>query len=474
MQKLFDEVASLDKRCYEKFALSEDILMENAAHGMANFIRKNFAKGSKIILACGSGNNGADGLACGRMLHGEYAVSLFYVKQPKSEMAILQDKRAKSVGVKICTELMDCDVLVDAVVGTGFDGAFDDALKITMKKLNSLKAFKIACDIPSGLKQNGECVDECFVSDVTLTMGALKKRMFLDEAKEFVGKIEVIELGISRAIYETQSSWNLLDLEDLKLPHRTKKDSHKGSFGHLALACGNKSGASIMSAETALRFGAGLVTLVVHDAVQVPQTIMYSTEVPKNTTALACGMGLGDEFSNVELKKFLDNSFPLIADADIFHMCCEERGNALGVPILTEILKRENVVLTPHAKEFVALLKRTELADISVEVLQKNRFKYVELFTQKFPHAVLLLKGANVIVACANEFFINPHGTSALAKGGSGDVLSGLIGSLLAQGYTPLEAAKNGSLAHAKLACGYKGADFSLTPYDLINGIAKL
>ena len=463
MQKLFDEVASLDKRCYEKFALNEDILMENAACGMAEFIRKNFVKGSKVILACGSGNNGADGLACGRMLHGDYAVSLFYVKEPKSEMAILQDKRAKNVGVKVCTELMDCDVLVDAVVGTGFDGAFDDALNSTMQKLNSLKAFKIACDIPSGLKQNGECVSECFVADVTLTMGALKKRMFLDEAKGFVGKIEVIDLGISRAIYETQSSWYLLDLEDLKLPTRTKKDSHKGSFGHLALACGNKSGASIMSAEAAFRFGTGLVTLVGYEEVQVPHTIMYSHELPKTTTALACGMGLGNELSDIEMAKFLDNALPLIADADIFHM-----------PILTEILKRENVVLTPHAKEFVALLKRTELADISVEVLQKNRFKYVELFTQKFPHATLLLKGANVIVACGNEFFVNPHGTQALAKGGSGDVLSGLIGSLLAQGYTPLEAAKNGSLAHVSLACGYKGADFSLTPYDLIEGIAKL
>ncbi len=463
MQKLFDEVASLDRRCYEQFGLSEDILMENAANGIANFIKKNFAKGSKIVLACGSGNNGADGLACARVLHGDYEVSIFYLKEPKSDMAILQDKRAKSVGVKVCAELIECDVLVDAVVGTGFDGTFDAKLKKNMQQLNALKAFKIACDVPSGLKQSGECAEECFVADVTLTMGALKKQMFLDEAKEFVGKIEVIDLGVSRTVYETQSSWHLLDLEDLELPHRVKKDSHKGSFGHLALACGNKSGASVMSAEAALRFGAGLVTLVGYEEVQVPHMIMYSHELPQTTTALACGMGLGDEFSDIEMAKFLDNSLPLIADADIFHM-----------PILTKILQRKNVVLTPHAKEFVALLKRTEIADISVEVLQKNRFKYVELFCKKFPHATLLLKGANVIVACGNEFFINPHGTQILAKGGSGDVLSGLIGSLLAQGYTPLEAAKNGSLAHTKLACGYKGADFSLTPYDLIDGIAKL
>ncbi|MCX6075267.1 MAG: NAD(P)H-hydrate dehydratase [Campylobacterales bacterium] len=463
MQKLFDEVSSLDKRCYEKFALNEDILMEHAANGMAEFIRKNFAKGSSVIVACGSGNNGADGLACGRILHGDYAVSLFYAKEPKSEMAVLQNKRAKSVGVNTCSELRDCDVLIDAVVGTGFDGEFSDELKKVMSQLNALKAFKIACDVPSGLKQNGECVSECFVCDVTLTMGALKKQMFLDEAKEFVGKIEVLNLGLSRTVYETQSSWNLLDLDDLNLPYRTKKDSHKGSFGHLALACGTKSGASIMSAEAALRFGAGLVTLVGYEVVQVPQTIMYSHEIPSNATALALGMGMGEEFSDKELQKFLDNSLPLLADADIFHM-----------PILTEILKREDVVLTPHAKEFTALLKRMQIANISVEILQKNRFKYVEMFCQKFPHVVLLLKGANVIIVKGNEYFINPHGTQALAKGGSGDVLSGLIGSLLAQGFTPLEAAKNGSLAHVSLASKYSGADFSLTPYDLIDSIAKL
>jgi NAD(P)H-hydrate repair Nnr-like enzyme with NAD(P)H-hydrate dehydratase domain len=96
------------------------------------------------------------------------------------------------------------------------------------------------------------------------------------------------------------------------------------------------------------------------------------------------------------------------------------------------------------------------------------------MFCAAFPHATLLLKGANVILACGSEFYINPHGTSALAKGGSGDVLSGLVGALLAQGYSPLESAINASLTHTKLACGFKGADFSLTPDDLIDGICNL
>lgn len=463
MQRLFDEVGSLDKRCYEEFALSEDILMEHASDGIASYIRKKFKKGSKIIIASGSGNNGADGLACARLLHGDYDVNIFYVKAPSSPMALLQEKRLKALGVKSTLELRKCDVLVDAVVGTGFRGEFSDDLKALMERLNALDAFKIACDVPSGLKKNGECTSGCFQADVTLTMGALKKSMFLDEAKEFVGKIKLIDLGVSRDIYETSSNWNLLDMADLKLPFREKKNLHKGNFGHLAIACGDKSGASKMSGLSALRFGCGLVTLVGYEDEVMPNELMYSHEMPKSTNALALGMGLGNSFSKLELNEFLDNDLPLIADADIF-----------SKDIIFEILKRKNIVLTPHPKEFITLLKLTNIADVSVKKLQKNRFKYVDRFCQAYPDATLVLKGANVIIAKDKEFFINPHGSAKLAKAGSGDVLSGLIGSLLAQGYSCLDSAKNASLTHTKLAKLYKGANFSLTPMDLVKQLTKL
>ena len=463
MQKLFDEVGSLDKRCYDEFGLSEDILMEHAANGMANYIRENFTKHSKVCIVCGSGNNGADGIACARILHGDYDVGVFYVKKPKSPMAQLQEKRAKSVGVKELKALQECDVLIDAVVGTGFKGIFDENLRRVMDQLSTIKAFKIACDIPSGIHSNGVCSEGTFRADISLTMGGLKKSMFLDEAKEYVGTIKVIDLGISRTVYEGKSSWHLLELFDLNLPYRGRQNVHKGSYGHLCVACGSKSGASIMSAKSALRFGAGLVTLIGFEDIEIPYEIMYSHELPSTTTALALGMGLGDEFSEMELQEFLNNELPLIVDADIFAM-----------KIVTSIIQRENLVITPHPKEFISLLKQLGIADITTTVLQKNRFKYVEMFCKKFPKVTIILKGSNVIIAKDQEFFINPHGTSALAKGGSGDVLSGLVGSLLAQGYTALEAAKNASLAHTKLALNYGGSDFSLTPNDLINQIGKL
>lgn len=454
MQRLFDEVASLDKRCYEEYGLSEDILMEHAAEAMARYVRDNFAKGSKVIVVCGSGNNGADGIALARLLHVDFETSVYFAKEPKSKMALLQHKRSKSIGVKECGDLEKCDVLVDAITGTGFSGEFDAELGELVEKMNGLEAFKIACDVPSGYK---------FKADVTVTMGALKKRMFNDMSKDFLGTIVVADLGVAREVYEKESAWMLLDMDDMRLPHRTKSDSHKGSYGHLGVACGEKSGAGMMSAMSALRFGSGLVTLVGFEKPEIPHSLMYSHEVPQNATALAVGMGLGDEFSTLELEKFLDNSLPLVVDADLFKM-----GE------IAAILKRENIVLTPHAKEFVSMLKITGIADISTEELQNDRFKYAELFCERYPNAVLLLKGANTLIAKGSEFYINPHGRAALAKGGSGDVLGGLIGALLAQGYEPLLAAINASLAHAKLSVDYKGADFSLTPDDLIEGIKYL
>ena len=190
---------------------------------------------------------------------------------------------------------------------------------------------------------------------------------------------------------------------------------------------------------------------------------MQSHQLPSTVSAIALGMGLGVEFSQSELERFLNNELPLLLDADIFYH-----------PLLSTLLQRKNVVITPHPKEFCKILECCEIADIGVEELQQNRFVYAQKFSQKFPEVTLVLKGANVIISKAEEVFVNPHGSNVLAKGGSGDVLAGLMAGLLAQGYSPLEAAINGSLAHTQLAKSYEGADFSLTPSDLINGIGKL
>jgi len=457
MQNIYDEVFSLDQRCYTEFHLTEDLLMEHAAQGMAHYIRKHFTSKSSIIIVVGSGNNGADGLALARLLHEEYKVNIYFAKEPKSPMAKLQYQRTQALNIPIIKTLFTPDIIIDAVVGTGFYGSFTQELQELFQNLKKLTSFFIACDVPSGY---------ALEVDVTLTMGALKKELFLDKHKDKVGSIEVIDLGINRKIYEHTTNWHLLELQDLQLPHRHKHNTHKGSFGHLVVISGEKIGASVLCANASLRFGTGLVTLIGFEdekKVLLPYSLMYAHTLPSNTTAVACGMGLGANFTQEELQKLLPHNIPLILDADI-----------LTNPFIKELLQRKNLIITPHPKEFITLLKHLNLADISIEELQNNRFKYVELFSKQFLHVTLLLKGANVIITHQGEFYINPHGNAKLAKGGSGDVLTGLISALVAQGYSLKDATVHASLTHTILAQNYSGTDFSLTPEDLIAGIGKL
>ncbi|NOQ30310.1 MAG: NAD(P)H-hydrate dehydratase [Helicobacteraceae bacterium] len=459
MQNIYTEVNSLDRRCCEKFFLDENILMEHASSAISKFIENKFEKNSKVLIVCGSGNNGADGIALARLLHKNFQVKLYMPFELKSPMSKVQLQRSTAVGVEVVDEIIECDVVVDALFGSGLSRFLDESSTKLLKQMNSLKAYKIACDISSGILNDGECDCNSFKAQTTITMGALKLSMFSDSAKEYVGNIEVAELGVAHEIYEIDSDIKLLDLSDLKLPMRTEKSSHKGSFGHLTVLSGEKVGASVIAGTSALNFGVGLVTLVSERVTDIPFSLMSSSTLPTNTTAIALGMGLGTELN----RELLNNKLPLILDADIF-----------SNEYILELLKRENIVITPHPKEFTTLLKKCNIADISVNELQKNRFKYVKLFNEKYPHIVLLLKGANVIISHNEKMFINPHGTQALAKGGSGDVLSGLIGSLLAQGQEPLDATINGSLAHTLCAIKFKKNNYALTPEELIEQLKTL
>jgi hydroxyethylthiazole kinase-like uncharacterized protein yjeF len=463
MQYLFKEVSSLDRRCYDEFGLSEDILMEHAADGMADFIRQRYGPKQSIVIVCGGGNNGADGIALARLLHGDHAVSVYLPFGARSPMAQLQKSRAEAIGVVFNDKLGEADILVDALFGSGFSRSFNSETAGLLKQMNTMRSEKIACDMPSGLHLDGTLENDTFSADTTLTMGGLKLGMYSDAAKECVGDIRVLDLGLSRKLYESVSKWQLLEKEDMQLPCRNAKNSHKGSYGHLGVVCGEKEGAAVMAAGAALRFGCGLVTLLSNERVNIPYELMQSHLLPSTTTAIALGMGLGQEFSESELSSLLKNGLPLLLDADIF-----------SHPMLPDLLKRRSIVLTPHPKEFCILLKRCLLADISVDELQKDRFGYVEMFAEAFPDAILLLKGANVIIAGHGRFFINPHGSNVLAKGGSGDVLSGLVGSLLAQGVEPLDAAISASLAHTAAAALWEKNGYALTPSDLIGNLAHL
>ena len=461
MQKLFDEVNSLDKRCYEEFLLSEDILMEHASNSIASYINQNLSHKKSILIVCGSGNNGADGIALARLLHKKYDVKVFLLNSCNSKMAKLQYERARTLKIEFIDELFEAEIIVDCIFGTGLNKPLDEEVKDIIKQLNSFNSFKIACDIPSGINQIGQIDNIAFVADVTLTMGALKTSLFSDMAKDYVGEIIVCDLGVQREVYETDTNKYLLEKSDMNLPFRNKKNSHKGSFGHLNVIAGTKKGASIICAQAGFSFGAGLVTVVAHEELNLPSHIMQNHFISENCTAIAIGMGLGI-FENDEIKKILQKDISLVIDADLFYS-----------KLILEVLEKE-AVLTPHPKEFCSLLKLCDIADISVDELQNNRILYVEKFCKKYQKPILLLKGANVIIAQDNKLFINSFGTQALSKGGSGDVLSGLIGSLLAQKYEPLEATITASLAHSFSARLYDKNNYSLTPQDIIEGIKKL
>lgn len=466
MQKIFDETNSLDKRCYEKFLLTPDILMEHAASSMASYIEDifedSFEKICKILIVCGSGNNGADGIALARLLHKKFDVNLYLANEPKSDMAKLQLQRVKTLDIKIVNKVFEADIIVDCLFGTGLTRQLEEKTITLLDRLNSYNSFKIACDIPSGINSLGQVVSSAFKTNITITMGSLKTALFSDVLKDYVGEIIVANLGVQKEIYETKTDKYLLEESDLNLPFRENKNSNKGTFGHLNVVIGEKKGAGIITSKAAFVFGCGLVSMVTKKDINIPIHIMQTQELSKNCSAIAIGMGLGG-YKAEEIKEILNKNIPKIIDADLFYD-----------DLICEVLEDNKTVLTPHPKEFVSLLKLTNIANIDIEELQKNRFFYVEKFCKKYPKVVLLLKGANVIIAQDKEIYVNSFGNAVLSKGGSGDVLSGLIGSLLAQGYTPLNAAINSSLAHTLAAKNYKKNNYSLTPQDLIEGVKKL
>ncbi len=465
MRNLYEEVSHLDKRCYDLYNLTEDILMEHAGTGIAKKIKKRFPPGSKVIIVAGPGNNGGDGVVVARELLGEYDVRLFMPLGAKSRMCKVQLDRFYALGGElretICIE--KSDVIVDAIFGTGLSKPLGEGIISLIQKLNNCDAFKIACDIPTGISNKGDILPTAFKADLTLTMGALKYSLFMDKAKDYVGEVEVVDLGISKEFYEEESNIKLLEESDRKPPYRDRQNSNKGDYGHLAVIAGEKEGAAIMAGLSALRYGAGLVTVVRYDPLNLPYELMSSSSLPPKKTALAVGMGLGLEYSDEDFKELvLKQDVPMVVDADLFY---DKR--------ILELLKKKKVVLTPHPKEFSSLLELCDIAKLSVEEIQKDRMGAVKLFTTHYPDVVLLLKGANPIISYQDNFFINPLGTNALAKGGSGDVLSGIIGALLAQGYEPLQAAIEGSLAHSLIAKTVPKANYAITPSDLIEYLGR-
>ncbi|WRC29141.1 NAD(P)H-hydrate dehydratase [Helicobacter pylori] len=464
MLSVYEKVNALDKRALEKFNLSEDILMENAAMALEKAVLQNASLGAKVIILCGSGDNGGDGYALARRLVGHFKTLVFEMKPAKSPMCQLQKERAKKVGVVIKTweeknEDLECDVLIDCVVGSNFKSELEPFLNF--ESLSQKARFKIACDIPSGIDSKGMVDKGAFKADMTISMGAIKSCLLSDRAKDYIGELKVGHLGVFNQIYEIPTDTFLLEKSDLKLPLRDKKNAHKGNYGHAHILLGKHSGAGLLSALSALNFGSGVVSVQALEceitSSNKPLELVFCENFPNPLSAFALGMGL--EGFPKDFNKWLELA-PCVLDAGVFYH--------------KEILQAldKEVVLTPHPKEFLSLLKLVGI-NISMLELLDNKLEIARDFSQKYPKVVLLLKGANTLIAHQGQVFINILGSVALAKAGSGDVLAGLILSLLSQNYTPLDAAINASLAHAIASLEFKN-NYALTPLDLIEKIKRL
>ncbi|MBI1794993.1 MAG: NAD(P)H-hydrate epimerase [Chloroflexi bacterium] len=515
--------------------LSYDDMMENAGLGLADFILDMFADEiePKVLGLVGPGNNGGDTLvALTHLVKEGWKAKAYLVKRKSDELvgrfqeaggevvAASKDKEFESLG----SALENVDLLLDGVLGTGvklpLKGDVGDVLAETTAILDELDEvpFVIAVDCPSGIDcDTGEAADECIAADLTVTMAAVKQGLLKLPAFEFVGNLEVVDIGLPDnlpSLRTLQIEVAVADTVAEILPERPL-DSHKGTFGAALIAAGsvNYTGAALLSGQAAYRVGAGLVTLAVpaplHTALagQLPEAtwILLPHEVGvisataaevlvknlEHVTALLIGPGLGTEDKT---KEFVQNllsgeSAPKKSSSRIGFLPSEgekkEEVNgslppvvvdADGLKLLAKIsdwhkLLPGGSVLTPHPGEMAVL------TGLSKEEIQEDRQAIAGKFAKKWGH-VVVLKGAFTIVASPDgRTTIIPVASPALARAGTGDVLAGLIVGLRAQGLEAFDAAVAGAWIHAQAglyAADDLGTSASVLASDVLNSVSDV
>lgn len=493
MRSIYLDSSIPEKLAKEKYSFPEFIMMENAATALEKSVMAfNSDVDFSVFVLCGSGNNGGDGYALARRICGKVKdVVVFAFGEPKTAEAIVQHKMAQAIGVKIIKadsfenqwnfSNSEKNVIVDCIYGTGFHGELNSLVAKFINFCNQQKCFRLACDIPSGIDSNGVINSKksdrekiAFCAHKTVTMGALKLALFSDEAKNFTGRIETANLGISSAIFEKCAKVDayLLEEKDIELPLRKDKACHKGNFGHTAIVLGEKPGAGIIAGTAALQSGSGLVTttdfgLCEQNFMMSPE-LMSSDNFPEKTSSVLLGSGLGrgtnsEKVAEKSVKFVCTMRRPaIVLDADFFYS--EKLAEYLKILSLLEDVQ---VILTPHPKEFAELLNNAGILDTSVSEAVENRYKYGKKFVEKFPKFTLIAKGANTYIFSEDEVFVCEEGTAALAKAGSGDVLAGICAGLLAQGYSAKDAAITSVFLHGNAGASFE-KNWECTPLKLI------
>lgn len=467
-------------------------LMERAAKASVAWISEKYHDAGTFYIFCGNGNNGGDGFAIARLLYEKgFNVDVFLenLNAKMSGQTEVNFKKVKAIADIVCRDFKDIkniqvkenSVIIDALFGTGLNRKIEGVYAEIIQVLNEITVPKIAIDIPSGLFADKMAAENAviFNADDTLSFQFWKKSFLHPETGKFCGNVHILDIGLSRDFIKNEPSDDFVSDETLiQEIYRPRNDfSHKGNFGKTTIVAGSfgKTGAAVLATKAALRTGSGItVTRAPRCGYEILQTTCseamflaggddFVAEIfleDDFVAGIGPGLGTGEKTEKALLRFLKDYCRPLVLDADALNMLAENTENIKLIP--------KNSIITPHPKEFERLFGKT--AD-SFERLELGRKKAAEL--QIF---IVLKDHHTQVITPANEVYYNLTGNSGMAKGGSGDVLLGIITSLLAQNYSPKNAAIFGVWLHGK-AGDFAAEKFSkeaMLPGDLIGELGNV
>jgi hydroxyethylthiazole kinase-like uncharacterized protein yjeF len=467
------QMKEIDRKAIEEIGILGPILMENAGLRIFNKIMEKFPEPGreKIVIIAGRGNNGGDGFAVARHLFNRGAKPEVLLLASKNEVkgdAAVNLNIAENIGIKIDEVISQRDLniqkgkillaslVVDAIFGTGLTKPAEGFYAQVIELINRSKAYKVAVDIPSGLSSDTfQVIGPCVKADLTVTLAAAKIAHVFPPAEDFVGELEVADISVPSFLFEDESlKLELVEKETVQ-PYfkKRKRDAHKGTYGHLFILSGSlgKTGAAVMAGKAALKMGAGLVTVgtprsclpvVARSMVELMTEALPETSektlssealneilnLLKGKDALMIGPGISTHPSTAELVLSLlpKVNVPMVIDADALNILASK----------PEIIKslRKPAVLTPHPGEFARLL------NISTKEVVEKKLELVPQFAAEYG-VYLVLKSYRTLTATPDgKVYVNPTGNPGMATAGSGDVLSGMIASMIIQEKNLLEA----------------------------------
>lgn len=454
-----EQVRELDRIAIEEHKLPGLVLMQTAGKVAFETLRSYWPQANKIVIACGAGNNAGDGYVVGKLAVEAgldcrvIAVRSLEELSGDAKTAAQQYLSTGQATAGFSTDAFAAaDVIVDAVFGTGLDRDVEGEYRELLSAINNARSPVLSVDIPSGIHaDSGRCMGLAVKADVTVTFIGLKQGMFTAEGPEHSGSILFSDLDVPQQIYATQqSAATRLDSSAYgRFMVKRSRSSHKGHFGHVLVIGGDygKAGAVRMAAEAAARVGAGLVTVATRPehalsmSLSRPELMSCSIGEVRDLHAaldmasvVAIGPGLGQsQWAQSILSTVLETKLPLVLDADALNLLAQDPGCC------------EQWVLTPHPGEAARLLST------SIASIQADRYNMAKSVQDKYG-GVSVLKGSGSIIADAEGLAVCCAGNPGMASGGMGDVLSGVIASLIAQGVGPGDAARAGVCLHAEAA----------------------